>query len=124
MTFAKLTPPPLIKDKEHPRNIVWIHGFGIAIEHETAQGDEIRYCELLWENEKQLLGIKLLSKGSQTAWELKEANGMKVIRKTSKADLNLPHGVYRLEKADNADYDLICNLKTPTINLEERINEE
>lgn len=106
------------EDAQKYRNIVWIHGFGVAIEHEAAHGDEIRYCELLWDNKKQLLGIKLLSNMKETAWELKEANGMKVIHKTSTADLSLPYGVYPLAKADSVDYDLICDLKAPKINLE------
>lgn len=111
MPFTNITPESSRDHKNKYRNIAWIHGFGIALEHEGLATEDADLCELLWDSEAQTLGFKLSSTKTENTWELKEANNMKVIYHIAQSDLEFPYGVYHLEKVDRTDCDYICDLK-------------
>lgn len=117
MPFKPIHPNISNDETQTSRNIVWVHGFGIAIEHDAVQSDDVIYCELLWDEDEQLLGIKLHSNEDQTLWKLKNAGPMKVVHDISKAGLNLPHGVYPVSSSNQDGMDLICDFSAPLPNL-------
>lgn len=119
MTFKKVAPNSNPSEDHACRNIIWIKGFGISIEHEAIQPDDIRYCELFWDGNEKALGFKFLSENTidpskaEQCWRMKSGGNAKIIHDIAKEGLALPWGVYNLEKASNSEFDYIANLNSP-----------